>query len=158
MRDLIEASSMSSSSRKHVYHISSAAYVKMCLHALKHQYTAVCGLLVGRRKTEKKRNGEGEERTVVEVLDAMPALHMHASLLAPMMEVALRQVDEEARKSGLYIVGYYHGNEDAGDDELGVAAATVADKIHKNCACACALLVRADGTAFRRSMLPQLPR
>lgn len=129
-------------SRKHVYHISSAAYVKICLHALKHPYASVCGLLVGKKKTEKERNS-GEERTVVEVLDAIPALHMHAALLAPMMEVALRQVDEEARKSGLFIVGYYHANEAAGDDALGAAAATVADKIHKNCNGACALLVRA---------------
>lgn len=125
--------------RKHVYHISSAAYVKMAMHALKYAGAAVNGLLVGKKKTEKERSS-GEERTVIEAVDAVPMLHRHLSL-APMMEIAMNQVDEDARRSGLCIVGYYHGNEALDDEDFGAAARTVADRIYSNCSGACAILV-----------------
>ena len=142
--------------KHYVYHVSTAAYVKMCLHAIKHPACCVLGLLVGKKKTEKERS-TGEERTLVEVVDAMPVMHRHTTL-APMMELALRQVDEEARRNGICIVGCYTAPEimhvralledgkkkDEDEEKIANSTMALADKIHATCNGACVLQVRAD--------------
>jgi hypothetical protein len=58
-------------------------------------------------------------------------------------------VEAYATANGLVILGYYHANERPEDGELGAVARRVADKVHANCAAACALLVRLRAACAR---------
>ncbi len=63
-----------------------------------------------------------------------------------------------ATANGLVILGYYHANERPEDGELGAVARRVADKVHANCAAACALLVRCARRARGRAGVAQSER
>lgn len=85
--------------------------------------------------------GEGEGG-VVQIEDAMPLFHLQLGL-APMLEIALTQVEEylSSEGKGWVIVGYYHANERHEDAELGPIARRIAHHIEERCPLACALLV-----------------
>uniref|UniRef100_A0A8C4RCB7 ER membrane protein complex subunit 8 n=1 Tax=Eptatretus burgeri TaxID=7764 RepID=A0A8C4RCB7_EPTBU len=78
------------------------AYTKMVLHAAKYPHRAVCGLLLG-----DKRAPDLER---VSLVDAVPLFHV-ALPLAPMLEVALTQLDIWCKEHDLVIAGYYQVNE-----------------------------------------------
>mmetsp|Transcript_41100 Transcript_41100/g.131491 ORF Transcript_41100/g.131491 Transcript_41100/m.131491 type:complete len:211 (+) Transcript_41100:1177-1809(+) len=119
------------------YQLSQAAYCKAVLHALKYPSQAVNGVLIG-------SGGSGQTSPrgdkAVEVVDAVPLFHTRLSL-APMLEVALTQIDSYFAKKGLCIVGYYHGNERADDKDLGLTAKRIGDKIVGTFPDACVLLL-----------------
>jgi hypothetical protein len=85
------------------FSISAKAYAKILLHCCKYPHKAVNGVVIG--TFSDKDQGAG-----VLIQDAVPLFHQNLSL-APMLEVALRQVDVYSEKKGLIIVGYYHANQ-----------------------------------------------
>jgi len=112
------------------YTISTKAYAKIVLHASKHPYVTVNGLLIG-------NNGTNDG---VEVTDAVPLFH-HWTTLTPMLEVGLQQVDSYAAKQKQRIVGYYHANESVNDKSLPAFGAKIITKIRESFSDAIALVV-----------------
>ncbi|KAJ3679844.1 hypothetical protein LUZ60_016122 [Juncus effusus] len=104
------------------YELSQTAYIKLVLHALKHQSSAVNGILVGRVASDGG--------TTVSISDAVPVSHTSLSLLPP-LEIALTQAEEQFGKEGLNVVGYYHANERYDDSELGLTARKIGDHISR---------------------------
>lgn len=111
--------------------LGQTAYVKAVLHALKYPAQAVNGVLVG----TSGPNGAG-----VKIVDAVPLMHGQLAL-APLLEVALTQVEAHYEAQHLRIVGYYQANERAGDLELSSAGKKIADKIASHFPGAVALLI-----------------
>ena len=99
--------------------VSQRAYCTLMLHALKRPHAACNGVLVG------PKAGVAEE--------AVPLFHSGLAL-APMLEVALAQVEAHYAPGGMRVVGYYHANERMGDNKLGAAARAIAEKV---CSRAC---------------------
>lgn len=104
--------------------ISAKAYAKIVLHCCKYPQRAVNGVVIG--TFSDKDQGAG-----VLIQDAVPLFHQNLSL-APMLEVALRQVDVYSEKKGLVIVGYYHANERLDDNSISDTAQLIAGKIASN--------------------------
>ncbi|CAN0915757.1 ER membrane protein complex subunit 8/9 homolog [Linum grandiflorum] len=102
------------------YEMAQNAYIKLVLHALKHQTSAVNGVLLGRAST---RNDN-----VIEIEDSVPLFHNHLGLLPP-LEISLIMIEEYYSARGLGIVGYFHANERFDDVELGSTAKNIADHI-----------------------------
>lgn len=77
------------------YQIGQVAYVKLVLHAHKHKYSSVNGVLVGKVTQQDAptdaNDGAREGHSVVEIVDAVPLFHGQLGLL-PMLELALTQV------------------------------------------------------------------
>mmetsp|Transcript_22409 Transcript_22409/g.27017 ORF Transcript_22409/g.27017 Transcript_22409/m.27017 type:complete len:197 (-) Transcript_22409:826-1416(-) len=113
------------------YQLSQKAYIKVILHAAKHPSQSVNGVLIG---TASKEND------TVEIHDAVPLFHGQLAL-APMLEVALMQVDAHCSSINQAIVGYYHANERFDDYVLPSVGKKIADRVYANCQGACALLV-----------------
>ncbi|MFH4981656.1 hypothetical protein AB6A40_008365 [Gnathostoma spinigerum] len=113
--------------------LSSLAYAKMILHALKYPHCAVFGLLIG-----KKMEDDG-----VLCVDAIPVLHELAAL-TPAVEIALASVDNHCSKSSVQIVGVYFCNERLADNGLDSFAVRVAEKVLSNFAGA--VLVQIENT------------
>eukprot|EP00897_Mesotaenium_endlicherianum_P010957 jgi/Mesen1/9890/ME000070S09171 len=129
------------------YVVSQAAYIKLVLHALKHPFSGVNGVLIGTtsesiREVQRGKKQAGDLGDSVQIQDAVPLFHSHLGL-APMLELALSQVDEHLRAEGLgrCIVGYYHVNERFDDNELGPLARKVGEHIARLCPQACILLL-----------------
>lgn len=149
------------------YELGQTAYIKLILHAIKHPSKSVNGALVGpapqppgsgsesgNGNVQNSNDGvakladltlgpsEGNEGLVVQIEDAVPLFHQQLGL-APMLEIALTQVDEylSSQGKGWVILGYYHANERHEDDELGPIARRIAHHVEKHCPLACALLV-----------------
>ncbi|KAL2650178.1 hypothetical protein R1flu_018306 [Riccia fluitans] len=122
------------------YELSQRAYIKIVLHALKHQYSAVNGVLIGKVSGAGSGNEDGNSK--LEILDAVPLFHEQLGLL-PMLELALTQVDEylAGDKEGLVIAGYYHANERVDDYELSPLARKIGDHIARFCPQAGVLLL-----------------
>lgn len=64
--------------------VSAKAYAKIILHCCKYPHKAVNGVVIG--TFSDKDHGAG-----VQIQDAIPLFHLNLSL-APMLEVAMRQV------------------------------------------------------------------
>ncbi|KAM7251967.1 hypothetical protein ACFE04_023850 [Oxalis oulophora] len=104
------------------YEISQSAYIKLVLHALKHNTGAVNGVLLGKVSPQND--------AVVEIADSVPLFHTHLGLL-PQLEISLLLIEEYYNAQGLQIVGYFHANERANDSELGAVAKNIGDHISK---------------------------
>lgn len=101
--------------------ISARAYSKILLHASKYPHKAVCGVLISKENVDN----------VIEVMDAVPLFHLCLGL-APMMEVALTQVDAYCKSNGLQVVGYYQANESLDNNSPDVFAYKIAEKLQEN--------------------------
>lgn len=66
------------------YNLSTPAYCKMVLHALKYPHCAVNGVLIA----EKRKGGS----SLIRICDSVPLFHLSLQL-TPMLEVALAQVN-----------------------------------------------------------------
>ncbi|KAL6975169.1 hypothetical protein U1Q18_023963 [Sarracenia purpurea var. burkii] len=106
------------------YEIGQNAYIKLILHALKHQNSAVNGVLLGRLSG-------ADSNLVLEITDSVPLFHSQIGLLPP-LEIALIQIEEYYGAQGLNIVGFFHANERFDDFELGNVAKNIGDHIHQN--------------------------
>ena len=102
--------------------ISPRAYSKILLHACKYPHKAINGVLLG----DNSRNNES-----IRVVDAIPLFHQCLGL-APMLEIALTQIDTYCRNSKLQIIGYYQGNENVNDNTPDLIAFKIAEKINEN--------------------------
>jgi hypothetical protein len=92
---------------------------------LKHPTRPVCGVLLG----SPAAAADGDGAAAVDVADAVPMLHTPLGA-TPSVEIALEHAAAHASQtSGATLVGYYHGNELAGDDALGVNARKIADAV-----------------------------
>ncbi|EDO47379.1 predicted protein [Nematostella vectensis] len=105
------------------YRISARAYAKMLLHASKYPHKAVNGVLLGEEVTH-----DGE----LYVLDAVPLFH-HCLGLAPLLEVALTQVDSYCKTLGHHIIGYYQANEHIENNSPDNIAYKIGEKIADQC-------------------------
>ncbi|BBM99636.1 ER membrane protein complex subunit 8/9 [Marchantia polymorpha subsp. ruderalis] len=123
------------------YEISQRAYIKIVLHALKHQCNSVNGVLVG-KVTGAGNEASEEGNSKIEIVDAVPLFHAQLGVL-PMLELALSQVEEHliADKESLVIAGYYHANERFDDYELSPLARKIGDHIARYCPQAGVLLL-----------------
>ena len=102
--------------------ISPRAYSKILLHACKYPHKSINGILLG-EPTEKSDSPR--------VLDAIPLFHQCLGL-APMLEIALTQIDTYCRTKKLQIIGYYQANENVTDNVPDVIAYKIAEKINEN--------------------------
>ena len=103
------------------YEISTRAYCKMIMHAAKDPSSSINGLLLA------KKSGE---RNVLYV-DCIPLFHINTAL-APMVEVALAQVENEVTRSGMRIAGFYHAHDNLRDNHVDTFSQKIADKIAEN--------------------------
>lgn len=115
------------------FSLSAKAYAKIVLHCCKYPHRSVNGVVVGTVSTKKDH--------AVLIQDAIPLFHLSLGL-APMLEVALSQVETYVNKKGLSLVGYYQ----AGDTVLSTApddtARCIASKIAENTEKPCLLMVK----------------
>ncbi|KAJ3148023.1 hypothetical protein HDU86_007591 [Geranomyces michiganensis] len=102
------------------YQLSHVAYCKLVLHATKHSVSEVSGVLLGRKKSAE----------VVEVVDAVPLFHSRP--LAPMLEVALQQVQLYCDQKSLQVVGMYAANQAFANKEVSAVTSKIAGKIDDN--------------------------
>ncbi|XP_064394506.1 ER membrane protein complex subunit 8-like isoform X2 [Halichondria panicea] len=114
------------------YTISLKAYSKIILHCSKYPHKAINGVVIG---------SVSKETQSVQIQDAIPMFHLGIGL-APMLEVALTQVEIYCDTKGLSIVGYYHANERVNDATISDTAVTIANKIAVNCDKACLLILQ----------------
>lgn len=89
--------------------ISTLAYCKVALHAVKFPHSSVHGLLVGRVSSSEN----GQE---IAVTDAFPVFH--SIVLAPPLEIALIHVEQWCTENKLKIVGSYFANERKDDERF----------------------------------------
>lgn len=112
------------------------AYCKILLHVFKYPHLAVNGLLL----TRKSKNKENKS---IQVVDAVPLFHVTLGL-APMMEVALFQVDSYCKSNDLVIAGYYQANESFKHNSPDLIACRITEKIADNYGEAFLLMVEND--------------
>ncbi|KAM7278221.1 hypothetical protein ACFE04_005355 [Oxalis oulophora] len=106
------------------YEISQKAYIKLVLHALKHNTGAVNGILLGKVNSKN-------DAVIIEIADSVPLFHSHLGLL-PQLEISLLvMIEEHYRAQGLEIVGYFHANQRLDDITLGSVANNIADHIYR---------------------------
>jgi len=98
------------------------AYLKILLHACKYPHKAVNGVLLS------GSIGSSNDNLIV---DAIPLFHQCLGL-APMLEVALAQIDAYCRGNKLHIAGYYQANEHFNDNEPNWIAFKIAEKIQEH--------------------------
>ena len=104
------------------YEISTRAYCKMIMHAAKYPSSNINGLLLAKKT--------GEQRGV-KYVDCIPLFHINTAL-APMVEVALAQIENEVGRSGLVISGFYHAHDNLRDNHVDTFSQKIADKIADN--------------------------
>lgn len=95
------------------------AYTKMLLHASKYPHKAVSGVLLGDESVH-----EGE----IYAIEAVPLFHICLGL-APMLEIALAQIDSYSKANKMHIVGYYQGNEHLNDSSPDATAYKIGERI-----------------------------
>ncbi|XP_041455166.1 ER membrane protein complex subunit 8-like [Lytechinus variegatus] len=115
------------------YKVKLRAYAKTVLHAAKYPHCAVNGVLLADK--EKLKDGK-----CLEFVDCIPFFH-HSLALAPMLEVALVQVDAYCHAHGLKIAAYYQANELLKDIEPDSIAVRIADRINDNSSDSCLLMI-----------------
>ncbi|CAH1779826.1 unnamed protein product [Owenia fusiformis] len=113
--------------------VNAKAYCKLLLHVAKYPHTAVNGVLVAPRQRE------GDPKTI-NIVDCFPFFHTPLSL-APMLEVALSQVDAYCKEQGLAMCGYYQANEHEDDNVPNEVAKKIAEKIVDSYPGGCLLMV-----------------
>ncbi|XP_074644898.1 ER membrane protein complex subunit 8-like [Tubulanus polymorphus] len=116
--------------------VNTRAYCKMLLHAAKYPHCSVNGLLLSQKSKEK-------ETKHLNFVDCIPLFHLSLTL-APMLEVALAQIDSYCKSKGLCISGYYQANEYLGDASPTIVSYKVADRISENSGSGESLIVMLD--------------
>ncbi|KAI8920886.1 hypothetical protein DFJ77DRAFT_139768 [Powellomyces hirtus] len=114
------------------YRLSALAYLKLVLHSAKYSVNQVCGVLIGRKVSNAAD-------AAVEVTDAIPLFHSHP--LAPMLEVAMQQVQAYCDQKSLQIVGLYAANQSLANKDVSPTTAKIASKIEDNLGYAALLLM-----------------
>lgn len=104
--------------------MTTRAYCKMIMHSAKFPSSNISGVLVS-KKEQFKLGGK------IVYSDCIPLFHMNFGL-APMIEVALAQVESQCREEGLVISGFYHAHNNLRDTHVDVFSQKVADKIAEN--------------------------
>eukprot|EP00172_Hildenbrandia_rubra_P003712 Plantae.Rhodophyta-Hildenbrandia_rubra.ctg6261.p1 GENE.Plantae.Rhodophyta-Hildenbrandia_rubra.ctg6261~~Plantae.Rhodophyta-Hildenbrandia_rubra.ctg6261.p1 ORF type:complete len:202 (-),score=33.92 Plantae.Rhodophyta-Hildenbrandia_rubra.ctg6261:605-1210(-) len=121
----------SNKSEIYKYSISESAYITSILHTAKHVTNAVNGLLLGHKS----------DRSIT-ITHTLPLAHSTPTIYtSPLLELGLIQANILAESRGLTLVGYYHANEVASDDEVGIVPCRVADAIWRECEGACLLML-----------------
>ena len=103
------------------YEISTRAYCKMIMHAAKYPSSNINGLLLAKKTGERG----------LKYVDCIPLFHINTAL-APMVEVALAQIENEVGRSGLTISGFYHAHDNLRDNHVDTFSQKIADKIADN--------------------------
>ena len=103
------------------YEISTRAYCKMIMHAAKYPSSNINGLLLAKKTGER----------ALKYVDCIPLFHINTAL-APMVEVALAQIENEVGRSGLTISGFYHAHDNLRDNHVDTFSQKIADKIADN--------------------------
>ena len=103
------------------YEISTRAYCKMIMHAAKYPSSNINGLLLAKKTGERG----------LQYVDCIPLFHINTAL-APMVEVALAQIENEVGRSGLTISGFYHAHDNLRDNHVDTFSQKIADKIADN--------------------------
>ncbi|CAN1334299.1 ER membrane protein complex subunit 8/9 homolog [Linum perenne] len=129
------------------YEMAQNAYIKLVLHALKHNTSAVNGVLLGRASPNNDN--------LVEIEDSVPLFHNHLGLLPP-LEISLIMIEEYYSARGLGIVGYFHANERFDEAELGNMAKNIADHIYRYFPQAALLLITRSLKLYRRGKVAVL--
>ncbi|CAG8690935.1 12200_t:CDS:2, partial [Racocetra fulgida] len=130
------------------YVITTKAYLKIILHACKHPFTSVNGILLAQDDASDDNNGDVK----IIIVDVVPLFH-HWVTLTPMLEVGLQQVQSVysegfskvsvyANRKGLKMAGYYHANERADENKLPPFGQKIASKIQDNFHNSIALVVQ----------------
>ncbi|KAK7114454.1 ER membrane protein complex subunit 8-like [Littorina saxatilis] len=99
------------------------AYCKLLLHSAKYPHCSVNGVLLA-------EDTKSKDHKAVRFADSIPLFHLSLGL-APMLEIALVQIDTYCRSKGLVIAGYYQANENYDDNQLSFVAKTVGKKIQE---------------------------
>ncbi|XP_042221344.1 ER membrane protein complex subunit 8-like isoform X2 [Homarus americanus] len=107
---------------------------KMLLHAARYPQSSVSGVVLA-----QARGGDTTSNTVV-LVDAVPLFHLQLSL-APMLEVALTQIEQRYKSEGLIIAGYYQANEHIRDNVPDFVALKIAEKIAENNNDSCLIMI-----------------
>jgi len=95
----------------------------MIMHSAKYPSSAINGVLLSKRDSVKAGTRK--------IHDCIPLFHMGHGL-APMVEVALAQVDSQCEESGMVISGFYHAHDNLRDNHVDVFSQKIADKIAEN--------------------------
>ncbi len=145
-----------------VTRLSCRAYAKVILHAAKYPHCAINGVLLARSLAKDRRNvevlsSEGQQDQssrsgqCLEIVDAVPLFHQIQGL-APLLEVALAQIESVAAGVGLTLAGYYHANENFDDVSVDAFSQKVADKIAENSTLPSTVLATLDNRRLGLSM------
>ncbi|CAG8829852.1 3175_t:CDS:2 [Gigaspora margarita] len=118
------------------YVITAKAYLKIILHACKHPFTSVNGILLA----EEAFDDDSSDVKII-IVDVVPLFH-HWATLTPMLEVGLQQVSVYANRNQLKMAGYYHANERADENKLPPFGQKIASKIQDNFHNSIALVVQ----------------
>merc|ERR1712088_1243463 len=89
------------------YEISTRAFCKMIMHAAKYPSSNINGLLLAKKTGER----------ALKYVDCIPLFHINTAL-APMVEVAQAQIENEVGRSGLVISGFYHAHDNLRDNHV----------------------------------------
>ncbi|CAG8670836.1 645_t:CDS:2 [Racocetra persica] len=119
------------------YVITTKAYLKIILHACKHPFTSVNGILLAQDDASDDNNSDVK----IIIVDVVPLFH-HWVTLTPKLEVGLQQVSVYANRKGLKMAGYYHANERADENKLPPFGQKIASKIQDNFHNSIALVVQ----------------
>jgi hypothetical protein len=98
-----------------------------------HSSSAINGLLLAPKDGLKA----GSRR--IHYTDCIPLFHMGHGL-APMLEVALSQVESQCEERGLVIAGFYHAHDNLRDSHVDVFSQKIADKVGLPCVATSSLL------------------
>lgn len=116
--------------------IQCLALTKMVLHAARWSHHAVNGVLLGPASAE----GSKDNSSGLVIADAVPLFHQQLAL-APMLDVALTQIEQRFSAQGLEIVGYYQANENVRDVVPDFVAMKITEKIAENYDSACLIML-----------------
>jgi len=113
--------------------LSCPAIAKIILHAARYPQKAVSGIVLA---SQRREGTQGD----IAIVDAVPLFHLQLGL-APMLEIALTQIEQRYREQGLVIAGYYQANEHMKDNVPDFVAMKVVEKIADNNTDACLIMV-----------------
>jgi len=105
--------------------MSTRAYCKMMMHSARYPSYSINGLLLS------KASSMSSGSKLIQYLDCIPLFHINTGL-APMVEVALAQVESELEGTGLVISGFYHAHDNLRDTHVDLFSQKIADKIAEN--------------------------
>ncbi|ESO08049.1 hypothetical protein HELRODRAFT_156641 [Helobdella robusta] len=105
--------------------MNARSFVKPLLHAAKYPHCYINGVFLA--ECPKQKDG----KVVLEIKDCIPLFHSHLTL-APMLEVALIQIDAYCQCNDLVIAGYYQANEVIFDKNPTNITYRIAEKVKDN--------------------------